>query len=146
VWGREERPAADLGGAQAVVYVGVAGPGTSALWHDLHAANPALWLIGSEGVALAPFARALEPAAAARTRLFVAQRAPLGFYGYEAMSLILDAIAAGGRDRAAITSAALATRDRDSVVGRYSLDADGHTTNPAYGRMAVVERALVWEI
>ena len=37
VWDYEERPAEDLGEAQAVLYVGVAGSGAVALWHDLHA-------------------------------------------------------------------------------------------------------------
>jgi branched-chain amino acid transport system substrate-binding protein len=62
------------------------------------------------------------------------------------MSLVLDAIADGDGDRAAVTRAARATRDRDSVLGRYSIDADGHTTSTAYGRLAVVDGALVWDI
>jgi branched-chain amino acid transport system substrate-binding protein len=144
VWDQEEAPADDLGAADAVVYVGVAGSGAKGLWHDLHAANPQLWLLGSEGVAADWLARAMEPSAAERTRFFVANRAPLALYGYEAMALILDAIAAGG-DRAAIVDAARATRDRDSVIGRYSIDADGHTTSTAYGRLAVVGGELVWD-
>jgi hypothetical protein len=59
---------------------------------------------------------------------------------------VLDAIAAGGGDRAAITRAARTTRDRDSVVGRYSIDAEGHTTLTAYGRLAVVDGALAWDV
>jgi len=145
VWDHDETPADDLGAAEAVVYVGVAGSGAKGLWHDLHAANPQLWLIGSEGVAADWLARAMEPSAAERTRFFVANRAPLAFYGYEAMALILDAIAAGGGDRAAIVDAARSMRDRDSVIGRYSIDADGHTTSTAYGRLAVVGGELVWD-
>jgi hypothetical protein len=61
------------------------------------------------------------------------------------MSLVLDSIAAGGDDRAAVTGAARATKDRDSILGRYSIDADGHTTTTAYGRLAVVDGALVWD-
>jgi ABC-type branched-subunit amino acid transport system substrate-binding protein len=145
VWSHTESPSDDLGDADAVVYVGIAGPGTSHMWRGLHAANPTLWLIGSEGVALAPFAHALDSDTAARTQFFVAQRAPFGFYGYEAMPLIIDAIQAGGDDRAAVSRTARATRDRVSVLGRYSLDDDGHTTNPAYGRMVIVEGQLVWD-
>jgi ABC-type branched-subunit amino acid transport system substrate-binding protein len=144
VWDQEERATDDLGAAQAVLYVGVAGSGAVGMWHELHAANPDLWLLGSEGVAAGWLAHDLEPAAAARTRFFVAPRAPLGFYGYEAMALILDAIARGG-DRAAVVRAARATRDRDSVIGRYSIDPDGHTTSTAYGRRAVVDGRLVWD-
>jgi branched-chain amino acid transport system substrate-binding protein len=146
VWDHDEAPAEDLGAAQAVLYVGVAGSGAVDLWHTLHAANPSLSLLGSEGVAAEWLASALEPAAAERTRFFVAQRVPMGFYGYEAMALVLDAIAAGDGDRAATARAARATRDRDSVLGRYSIDADGHTTSTAYGRLAVVDGTLVWDI
>ena len=51
----------------------------------------------------------------------------------------------GRRDRAGAVAAALATKDRDSVLGRYSIDADGHTTTTAYGRLAVVDGSLVWD-
>jgi branched-chain amino acid transport system substrate-binding protein len=144
VWDHDERPADDLGDAEAVVYVGVAGSGAVGLWHDLHAADPRLWLLGSEGVAAPWLARALEPTAAARTRFFVANRGPLAFYGFEAMALVLDALAAGS-DRAAVTRLARSTRDRDSILGRYSIDAEGHTTTTAYGRLAVVGGELVWD-
>jgi hypothetical protein len=33
--------------------------------------------------------------------------------------------------------------DRDSILGRYSLDAHGHTTTTAYGQLAVVDGELV---
>ena len=62
------------------------------------------------------------------------------------MALVLDAIAAGGGDRAGGRRARhAATKDRDSVLGRYSIDDDGHTTTTAYGRLAVVDGALVWD-
>ena len=92
-----------------------------ACWHELHAAAAGLWLLGSEGVAEDWLARELAPAAAERTRFFVAQRAPWGFYGYEAMALILDAIAAAGarpgRGRAR-PRAARATATRSSAATR----------------------------
>jgi branched-chain amino acid transport system substrate-binding protein len=75
----------------------------------------------------------------------VAQRASFELYGLEAMALILDAVAEAGGDRAAAVAAARATRDRDSVLGRYSIDADGHTTTTAYGRLAVAGGELVWD-
>jgi branched-chain amino acid transport system substrate-binding protein len=145
VWDQEEALTDDLGEPQAVLYVGVAGSGAVGLWRELHAADPALWLVGTEGVAESWLARELEPSAAERTRFFIAQRAPFGFYGFEAMALILDAIAASGPDRAAIARAARATRDRDSILGRYSIDDQGHTTTTAYGRLAVVGGQLVWD-
>jgi branched-chain amino acid transport system substrate-binding protein len=144
VWNVEERWADDVGDAGAVLYVGVAGSGAVGLWHDLHAYDRTMWLLGSEGVAQEWLARELDGSVAERTRFFVALRAPFAFYGYEAMALTLDSIAVGG-DRAAAVRAALGTRDRESVIGRYSIDAEGHTTTTAYGRLAVVDGALVWD-
>jgi branched-chain amino acid transport system substrate-binding protein len=145
VWNYDEPPADDIGDAQAVLYVGVAGSGAVGLWRELHAANPAMWLLGSEGVAESWLAGELDPSAAERTRFFVAQRASFGFYGYEAMGLILDAVARGGSDRSAIVRAGRTTRERDSILGRYSIDDQGHTTTTAYGRLAVVGGQLVWD-
>jgi ABC-type branched-subunit amino acid transport system substrate-binding protein len=145
VWDHEEQPADDVGEAQAVLYVGVAGSGAVALWDRLHSINPTMWLLGTEGVAQPWFAREIDPSAAALTRLFVAQRAPFAFYGFEAMQLILDAIASSGDGRKGAVAAARAARDRDSIIGRYSLDSDGHTTSTAYGRLAIIDQELVWD-
>jgi branched-chain amino acid transport system substrate-binding protein len=146
VWDDDEAPAADLGDAQAVLYVGVAGSGAARGWQQLHELNPALWLLGSEGVALPSLARELDEATALRTRFFVAARAPIAFYGYEGMALILDAVAEGREDRAATLRAGRATRDRDGVIGRYSLDEHGLTTSTEYGRLVVVGGELVWDL
>ena len=144
VWNHDEPMEDDLGEAEAVLYVGVAGSGAVGLWRGLHAADPSLRLLGSEGVAVPWLARELDPPTAERTRFFLAQRAPFAFYGYEAMALALDSIASGG-DRAGTAAVARATKDRDSVLGRYSIDAEGHTTTTAYGRLAVVDGSLVWD-
>jgi hypothetical protein len=127
VWDHDESPADDLDDAEAVLYAGVAGSGAERLWHDLHTANPDLWLLGTDGVAVGWLAEALSPAAAARTRFFVPQEEPLGFYGEAAMSLILDAVAEGGDDRRAVTRVALAR----------------HTPPTGYGCLAVVDGKLV---
>ena len=145
VWNSDGHPAGDLGAAGAVLYVGVAGSGAVDLWHELHVANPQLWLLGSEGVAQGWLAGALSPEAAERSRFFVGQRASFGFYGYEAMALILDAVDAGAGERAGVVAVARATRERDSILGRYSLDSDGLTTRAAYGRLAVAGGELVWD-
>lgn len=68
-----------------------------------------------------------------------------GIYGYEAMSLVLDAITragAGGDQRHAVVTAGLATRDRPSVLGTYSIDRFGDTTLTDYGvyRPAAIRR------
>ncbi len=144
VWNWDEPPGYDLEGAGAVLYVGVAGSGAIDLWSTLHAADPSLWLLGSEGVAVPWLARELDPGAAERTRFFIAQRAAFSFYGYEAMALIEEALD-HAVDRAGVVDAARATRDRDSVIGRYSVDEEGHTTSTDYGRLAVVGGELVWD-
>lgn len=144
IWDAGEAWRDDVADADAVLYVGVAGSGAVGLWHDLHAHDPTMWLLGSEGVAEGWLARELDASAAERTRFFVAQRAPFAFYGFEAMALILDSLAVGG-DRAGTVRAARTTRDRDSVLGRYSIDEEGHTTTTAYGRLAVLDGRLVWD-
>ena len=144
VWDWDEEMAADVAGAEAVLYVGVAGSGAVRLWEGLHELDPALWLLGTDGVADPRLAREMSDGAAARTRFFSTRHAPWSFYGYEALALVRDAIAAGG-DRAAVVTAIRASHDRDSVLGRYSLDEHGHTTSTAYAALEVVDGEIVWE-
>jgi branched-chain amino acid transport system substrate-binding protein len=139
VWNHDETM--EIADAQAVLYVGVAGSGAVGMWRDLHRLEPSLWLLGSEGVADERLVRELDGAVAERTRFFVAQRAPIGFYGYEAMALILSSL---GPDREATVRAARATRERESVLGRYSIDPEGHTSSTAYGCLAVRDGQMVW--
>ena len=68
-------------------------------------------------------------------------------YGYEAMSLVLAAIRASGahgNDRQVVTAHLLATRDRDSVLGRYSLQPDGETTLARYALDRVIDGRQVF--
>jgi branched-chain amino acid transport system substrate-binding protein len=64
---------------------------------------------------------------------------PPAIFGYEAMSLMLHAIAvatSNGRrapDRARVLAAIFATRDRHSVLGTYSIDHNGDTSIRNYG-------------
>jgi len=56
---------------------------------------------------------------------------PAAAYGYEAMALLLSAIrraGASGDDRGTVTGKLLATTDRHSVLGTYSIDGNGDTT------------------
>jgi branched-chain amino acid transport system substrate-binding protein len=69
--------------------------------------------------------------AAAFEREYGRPPGPYAAYGYEAMALVLDAIeraGSGAEDRRAVLDELLATRDRDSVIGTYSITAIGNTT------------------
>jgi EmrB/QacA subfamily drug resistance transporter len=71
---------------------------------------------------------------------------PYAIYGYEAMSLALDAIKrAGSADREDIVRALFDTKDRSSVIGRYSIDANGDTTLTDYGVFAIQDGAPTFE-
>jgi len=105
-----------------------------------------MWLLATDGLAVDWLARAIDADAARMTRFFTAQRGPWGFYGYEAMALILDAVAAAGAGpREAVVRAARTERDRDSMLGRYSIDEEGLTTSPASGRLAIAAGERVWD-
>lgn len=146
-------------GAQAVFLNGDSGPGTVALWQQLHSADPTLLLLGVGTMANSTFTTSIGAAASrtylttpalslpsystpaqrvltqAKQRLHVAP-SPYVLYGYAAMDLVLSAIRRAGRhgdDRAAVIAAAFATKDYDSVLGRYSVLGDGETTIMRYG-------------
>jgi branched-chain amino acid transport system substrate-binding protein len=151
--------------AQAVFFAGGTGAGTVALWRELHSADPRLLLLGSSTLdsesftsqigpaasstylttpALAP---ALYPPAAQRVlsdyrRQFGVEGGPYALYGYEAMSVVLEAIrsaGARGNDRQVVIDRFFATRNRDSVIGRYSIEPNGETTLSRYGVDRVVD-------
>ncbi len=155
---------------QAVFLAGGEGAGTASLWRALHAADPHLLLLGSSSMATPAFvsgigaaaantylttpvlATALYPASAQRVlseyrRTFGREGGPYALYGYEAMSLVLDAIAhagAHGDDRQKIIDSVFDTKDRDSVIGRYSIEADGETTLSRYGVDRILGGRLVF--
>jgi branched-chain amino acid transport system substrate-binding protein len=145
-------------GAQAVFFAGGGGAGSAALWQQLHTADPGLLLLGSHGLANEAFASQIGagststylttpllaageyPPAAARVlreyrRHFPGEAGAGALYGYEAMSVVLDAIRSAGsrgNDRQVVIDRFFATRNRDSVLGRYSIEADGETTLSRY--------------
>jgi branched-chain amino acid transport system substrate-binding protein len=66
-------------------------------------------------------------------------------YGYESMALLLDSIKRAGdkgNDRAAVNAALHNTKDRASVLGTYSIDANGDTTQTDYGLYGVKDGEL----
>ena len=77
---------------------------------------------------------------------------PDSIFGYEAMGLLLSAIARatdGGTKpamRAKVRAEIFATHDRRSVLGTYSIDRDGDTTLRRYGAYSIVAgRLTFWQ-
>ena len=69
-------------------------------------------------------------------------------YGYESMALMLDAIkraAAGGSvTKASVIQQLFATKNRQSVLGTYSIDQNGDTTLTTYGAWKIVNGNFVF--
>jgi branched-chain amino acid transport system substrate-binding protein len=146
-------------GAEAVFFSGGTQPGVVALWRELHQAAPHMRLLGGSTMVNTQFTAAIGAAGTStmlttpvlETALYppagrrvLAQYAhtfhevptPYALYGYEAMSVVLAAIRAArrhGNDRQAVIERLLATRDRESVLGTYSVNADGETSFTRYG-------------
>lgn len=145
-------------GAQAVSVASEGGPGVVALWQQLHIADPRMKLIGSSTMANEAFTTQLGAAAratylttpllaagmypssaqhvfSAYRRTFGRQATPEALYGYEAMNLVLDAIRAArarGDDRQQIIERVMHTHERNSAIGRYSIEPNGETTLRRY--------------
>jgi branched-chain amino acid transport system substrate-binding protein len=157
--------------AQAVFFAGGGETGTVELWRELHKADPRLLLLGSSAMASEVFTARLG-AAASETYLttpvlppsmyppsgqrvladyvkqFGGEAGPYVLYGYEAMTVVLDAVrsaGAHGDDRTTVIDRLFATRNRDSVIGRYSILPNGETTLSTYGVDRVVEGRLVFD-
>jgi branched-chain amino acid transport system substrate-binding protein len=75
---------------------------------------------------------------------------PYAIYGYEAMALALSTIKSvadahhGQVSRADVVSALLHTQNRHSVIGTYSINANGDTTLAAYGLYGISGGRLVF--
>jgi branched-chain amino acid transport system substrate-binding protein len=156
-------------GAQAVFFAGGGGAGTVALWRQLHSADSRLKLLGSSAMADDSFASAIGAAAASTylttpvlalaeyppsaqrvltdyRRHFGGEPGAYALYGFEAMSVVLDSIrkaGSHGNDRQAVIDQFFATRERDSVLGRYSMQDDGEPTFSLYGVGRIVDGRLV---
>jgi branched-chain amino acid transport system substrate-binding protein len=161
-------------GAQAVFLAGGEGKGTATLWRALHAASPNLLLLSSATTVGEAFASQIGSAgeetylttpilpnylypASGRGVLrhyrsvFGQEGGGYALYGYEAMTLTLDAIRSAGvrgNDRQAVIDHVFATVNRNSVLGRYSVHDNGETTLSEYavervsGGQTVFYRAL----
>jgi branched-chain amino acid transport system substrate-binding protein len=158
-----------------MLFGGLAANNAAQLFRDVSHAVPQAQLFGGDGVTERAFTDprrgGLPPRVARKTRLthptlaheayaagqdfFARYRARFGkgagrygIYGYEAMGLVLDAIAragANGDKRKAVVTAGFATRDRPSVLGTYSIDRFGDTTLTDYGVYRIADGALLWD-
>ena len=66
-------------------------------------------------------------------------------FGFESMSLMLDAIKRAGdqgNDRKAVNEQIFSTKDRNSVIGTYSIDENGDTTLTNYGVYGIENGSL----
>ena len=153
--------------SDALYYGGITANGAVALWRAFHK-RPNLVKVGSDGIGERSFTDSREGGisadAARKTYITLATLPPSAYpapgpailralkttdayalYGYEAMALALDSINRGGPTRAGAIGGLFATRDRDSVVGRYSIDANGDTTSTRYGVYRVARRDLAFD-
>jgi branched-chain amino acid transport system substrate-binding protein len=160
-------------GARCVAYTGITANGAVRLFRDLARAMPRARLFGADGIAESGFTDPREGGVPARVGrrvvVTVATLAPdampqagremlqrysarygepfpdpYAVNGYEAMRLVLDAVAAVGPRRRAVIRWLHDVRNRQSVLGTYSFDRFGDTTLRDYGLYRIRGGALQW--
>ncbi len=158
-------------GADCMFYGGITQNKGVQLWKDVYAADKQIKLFGPDGVAESAFSEEIgesekntfitnptldpklyPPAAqdffATYKEKFGKDPEPYAIYGYEAMKVALLAIQnAGdkGNDRQAVIDAFFKIKDRDSVLGKYSIDENGDTTLSDYGGNRIEGGKLVFD-
>jgi branched-chain amino acid transport system substrate-binding protein len=159
-------------GADCMFFGGITQNKGVQVFKDVNAANPTMKLFGPDGVAESAFSSKLgsavekmtyvtnptldpklyPPAAQDFFKTFKEKYGkdpePYAIYGYEAMKVALLAIQnAGdkGNDRQAVIDAFFKIKDRDSVLGKYSIDENGDTTLSDYGADRVEGGKLVFD-
>ena len=159
-------------GADCMFFGGITQNKGVQLFSDVHAVNPDIKLFGPDGVAESPFTEKISKSVQAKTYVtaptldpklyppaaqdfydtyeekFGKAPEPYAIYGYEAMKVALLAIQnAGdkGNDRQAVIDAFFNIKDRESVLGKYSIDENGDTTLTDYGAYRVKDGALVFD-
>jgi branched-chain amino acid transport system substrate-binding protein len=158
-------------GADCMFFGGITQNKGVQLFTDMNAANPTMKLFGPDGVADV-FVTKISNKVAAQTYItnptldpklyppaaqdffktfkqkYGHDPYPYAIYGYEAMKVALTAIQnAGdkGNDRAAVIDAFFKIKNRDSVLGKYSIDENGDTTLTDYGADRVKNKKLVFD-
>jgi branched-chain amino acid transport system substrate-binding protein len=164
-------------GAQCFIYAGITANNAVQIFKDVAAALPDAPLFGPEGVGESGFFDpkdgGLPPDVAKRVLITIPGVAPEEYppagkeflqayaakygekspdryavYGYESMSLLLDAIKRAGdngNDRAAVVDALMSTKDREGVFGKYSIDKNGDITLTPYGVYRIEDGQLVFD-
>jgi branched-chain amino acid transport system substrate-binding protein len=164
-------------GAECFVYTGITANNAVQIFKDMAAALPDAPLIGPEGVGetgfFDPEDGGLPAGVAKRVLITIPGVAPEEYppagkqflkdyaakydeknpdryavYGYESMSLILDAIERAGdqgNDRAAVVEQIFATKEREGVFGTYGIDPNGDITLTPYGVYRIEDGALVFD-
>ena len=159
-------------GADCIFYGGITQNNAVQLFKDLHAANPDAKLFGPDGVAESAFSEKIGPSVEKVTYItnptldpklyppagqeffknykstYGADPEPYAIYGYEAMSAVLEAIKAAGdkgNDRQAVIDGFFGIKDRESVLGTYSIDENGDTTLSSYGGNLIKGGKLVFD-
>jgi branched-chain amino acid transport system substrate-binding protein len=142
-----------------VAYTGITANGPARMFS--HVSRKAK-LFASDGVAETGFTGHVSRSVAKRMTITVSTLAPAAYgpagaaiigsgdpyklYGYEAMKLLLDGINAAGASKPALLGYLRSSvQNRASLLGTYSLDANGDTTNRAYGLYGISGRALVFK-
>ena len=150
-------------GADCFIFSGITAANGVQVYKDFAAALPNAKLYGPDGVAesgfIDPKEGGIPPSVASRVKVSVATLSPSQYppqgkqffkeftqkygikhpdpyaiYGYEAASLLLDAIKRSGTgSKQDIIKALFNTKDRQSVLGTYSIDKNGDTTLTDYG-------------
>jgi branched-chain amino acid transport system substrate-binding protein len=159
-------------GADCMFFGGITQNKGVQVFKDVNAANPTMKLFGPDGVAESAFATKLGSSVEKQTYItnptldpklyppaaqdffakfkekFGNDPQPYAIYGYEAMKVALLAIQnAGdkGNDKQAVIDAFFKIKDRDSVLGKYSIDENGDTTLSDYGADRVEGGKLVFD-
>ena len=159
-------------GADAFFFGGITANNAVQLWGDVFAANPNIKGFGPDGVAETSFSSKIPAATMPDTYITnptlppnlyppSAQKfftdfkttyghdpEPYAIYGYEAMNAALQAIKnAGdkGNCRENVIKGFFAIKNKQSVLGTYSIDADGDTTITDYGGNTIKNGKLTFD-
>jgi branched-chain amino acid transport system substrate-binding protein len=161
--------------ADCFVFAGITANGSVQIFKDMASALPDAKLYGPDGVAESGFVDpkkgGIPESVGNRVKVTVATLSPdeyppegqeffelfeekynaknpdpYAIYGYEAMQLAIDVIKrSGDATRESVLKALFETKDRQSVLGTYSIDENGDTTLTDYGLYSVKGGELVFD-